>query len=399
MNDIVLECCEKINLKKQLGNMSHTDKLMWFFTSYLGINPSVGCYLDCGYCILDKDVANPSKVRKKDTAKYTLDRILKDNRVKKKNPMTFFNLSDPFLKQNINDLMYILEGMDDAGQENPVVLITKLNPDRVNPKARVLDRISQLENLKPVLMVTYANVPKKVEPASSSARIELMAKAKMLGIPVVQYARPLWEEWTPMDKIEEMAEQTANIVDSVVIGGILTTEGIKQKLARRLEGSGIPVPQWGNDAGRHIAKDYRQKVIDAYHSKNPNLGVFVNSSCGISNALGIHNYMGYYWHFANKQDGTCNMPCQSEQRELCAYATPLIRKQEDVENFEAERKKVKNILDQFNASRAAFNICDGYLELFVRFGGQEVRQIRQDTGMFVYWPGNLKMFGHRTKQG
>jgi len=310
--------------------------------------------------------------------------------------MAFFNLSDPFLKQNIDDLMFILEGMDNAGQENPVVLITKLNPDRVKPEAEVLDRITELKNLKPVIMVTYANVPKKVEPASRTARIDLMAKAKMLGIPVVQYARPLWEEWTPMDKIHEMVEQTYDKVDAVVIGGVLMTEGIRAKLTGKLEGTGIPVPSWGNRLGRHIAKDYREKIINAYRAKSPNLGVFLNSSCGISHALGIHNYMGYYWHFANKQDGTCNMPCQAEQRELCAYATPSIKKEGDVENFEAERKKVKNVLDQFNASRSAFNICEGYLELFVRFDGQEVRQIRQHNGMFVYWPGNLKMFGHRT---
>ena len=245
--------------------MADTNQLMWFFSSYLGVNPSQGCTNGCAYCILDRDVPNPHQVTRKESAKFTLEAMMADERVSKTNPLAFYNLSDPFLKRNVTDLLYLLEGLEQKENKNIAVLITKLNPDRTAPEQHALERIAKLKNIKPVLMVSYANLPKEVEPVSASARIELMTKAKELGIPTVQYARPLWEVWTPMDKVQEMIEKTANLVHSVVIGGIVMTPGIKEKLEKR----GVAVPPWNNEAGRYLDWRYAKNIVDEYKCKNP----------------------------------------------------------------------------------------------------------------------------------
>ncbi|MBI4453813.1 radical SAM protein [Candidatus Woesearchaeota archaeon] len=374
--------------------MADTNMLMWFFTSYLGINPSQGCTNGCGYCMLERDVPNPTKVTKKETAKYTLEAIMKDKRVSKRNPLALYNLSDPFLKDNLGDLLYILEGMENKGQENIVVLITKLNPDKVAPQYKALDRIAKFKHLRPVIMVSYANAPKEVEPASKTDRLELMATSKELKIPVVQYTRPLWEGWTPMDKVHEMAEETAHLVTSVVVGGIVMTDSITQRLKKR----GVPIPPWGNEKGRYMDEKFKRSVIDAYKKRNPDIGVFVNSSCGISHALKIPNYMGYYRHFSSKSPvGYCQRYCHPAQRERCGSAEPPIRKLDGLsqEDREKEEGKVQLWMDKFNASRSYFNICDGYIEVFFRMAEQEARWMRQHTGVFVYSPYNFKNFEHR----
>ncbi|MFH1440177.1 MAG: radical SAM protein [Candidatus Woesearchaeota archaeon] len=374
--------------------MANANDFMFFFSSYLGINPSKGCNLGCGYCILDRDNPNPKKVVRNETAKFTLDRILKDQRVSKTNALAFYNVSDPFLKGNIANLLEILEGMEEHEQENIAVLITKSNPDRVDKSLDALTRISRLKKVKPVIMVTYANVPKKVEPTSSSARIELMKRCKELGIPIVQYARPLWEEWTPRDKVREMAEQVANIVDAVVVGGVVVTDGIKKQLKER----GVPIPPWNNNKGRYLSSEYRQFFIDTYQRKNPDIAIFTNSSCGISYAVGIPNYMGYYWRFAKREsNGVCTKPCNPEQRERCATAKPSINAYNNdtqKKDIETEIKKVKAWLKYFKADRSMFRIKEGYVNIFARLDRQESRMMRQHTGMYIYFDGSM----HRLRE-
>lgn len=376
--------------------MADTNQLMWFFSSYLGVNPSQGCTNGCAYCILDKDVPNPHQITRKETAKFTLDTIITDERVSKTNPLAFYNLSDPFLKRNVTDLLYVLEGLEQKEHKNIAVLITKLNPDRTAPEQKALERIAKLKNIKPVLMISYANLPKEIEPVSASARIELMAKTKELGIPTVQYARPLWETWTPMDKVQEMAEKTAPLVNSVVIGGIVTTPGIKEKLEKR----GVAVPPWGNEAGRYLDERYSKRIVDAYKSKNPDIGVFVNSSCGISHALRIPNYMGYYWHFSSKSPtGYCQRFCHPDQRERCNGGEQPVRSTENLSREEAEKEmaKIQQWMDRFKASRAYFMPKEGYLEMFARVQEQEIRMLSQHLGVFIYTPANFKLFGHKPK--
>lgn len=374
--------------------MADPNQLLHFFTSYLGVNPAVGCPNRCGYCVLEKDVANPSKIIKKASPKFTLETLLKDKRVIKRNALSFYNLSDPFLKDNLKDLLYILEGLDAQGQKNLTVLITKLNPDRTAPKEKALERIAKLKNLRPVLMVSYTNLPKKIEPLSKSGRLELLQKAQDLDIPVLQYVRPLWEKWTPQDKIQEMAEETANLVTGVVLGGILTTEEIKKKLSKRK----VPVPPWGNSKGRYLNSDYRSLVIKAYKNINPQLPLFLNSSCGLSHALKVPHYMGFYSHFSRMDPhGFCQRPCHPQQKERCATARPYIKKTKDPQIMEREKTKIKEWLKQFGIRKAMFQIEEGYLNLFARLNEQETRMMRQHTGMFIYSAYNFKTFRNQPR--
>ena len=369
--------------------MVDSDRLMTFFTSYLGINPSVGCRNGCAYCVLEKDVPNPKKTVRKASAKFTLDMLLNDRRVAKHNPLSFYNLSDPFLKENIDDLLYILEGLEKEDYHNIVTIITKLNPQRVAPEKEALQRIAALKKLKPVIMVSYANLPKKIEPISKSGRLELMVEAKKRGIPVLQYARPIWEKWTPRDKIQEMVGETAKIVDGVVLGGIVVTQEIKGQLKSR----NVIVPPWDNDKGRYLKSNYRQFVIDTFKQKNPDLPIFLNSSCGISYAAGAANYSGYFHHFSRlDKDGFCQRPCHPDQRERCSSAQPAIKREDEPKLIKKEEAKVEAWVNSFGIHRALFQVEDGYLNVFAKLRSSETRMLRQHLGMFVYSAYNFKTF-------
>jgi|SaaInlV_120m_DNA_4_1040238.scaffolds.fasta_scaffold00246_19 DNA repair photolyase len=359
-----------------------------FFTSYLGVNPSYGCNNGCGYCMLEKDIPNPSKVRRITTPKTTLELLINDGKVTKTSPLAFYNLSDPFHKENVSDLLQILEGLEKAGQENIIALITKLNPEKTAPEHDALKRISELESLRPVIVVSYANVSEKIEPPSKNERIKLMANAKMLGIPVVHYARPLFHGWTSEEKVIEMAKETSGIVDSVVIGGIKLEKGIRARLEKR----GVEMPPYKDDDGRKIDRKFMEFVVHTYNKMNPELGVFYNTSCGISNALKISHYMGYQWNFSlNNKSGYCKKPCNAEQRERCGEAEPPIKSYRENQNEtpeyremrRAEERKVQVWLKTFGINRAMYVIKHGYINLFADVTSKERQRMTQHLGMFV----------------
>lgn len=358
--------------------------LLNFFTSYLGVNPAVGCRNGCAYCVLEKDVPNPEIREERATGKFTLEHLLQDERVTAKNALAFYNLSDPFLKENACSLLEMLEGLEAKGYQNPVVLITKLNPEKTAPEEKTLQRLARLKNLKPVLMVSYANNPKEVEPVSKSARLELMKEAKRKGIPIVHYCRPLWEKWTPKQKLEEMAEEVAGKVDGVVLGGLVVTEDIKKKIQSRK----AAVPEWGNEKGRYLEGGYEQFALNIFKRKN--IPVFLNSSCGISYALKIPNYMGYYWRFGRGSgEKICMRPCEAKQRERCASAVPTIKI--------GEEEKVKQWLEKFEAKKTMFKIEKGYINIFAWLKEQEIRMMRQQTGVYVYAGYVFKNSGYSPK--
>ena len=132
-----------------------------FFTSYLGVNPSYGCNNGCGYCMLEKDMPNPSKVRRIMTPKTTLDLLLNDEKVTKTSPLAFYNLSDPFHKENASDLLQILEGLEKAGHENIIALITKLNPEKTYFSSKSSTerlRITKLIKKEETVLVMFSGV-------------------------------------------------------------------------------------------------------------------------------------------------------------------------------------------------------------------------------------------------
>lgn len=227
-------------------------------------------------------------------------------------------------------------------------------------------------------------LPKEIEPVSKTARLELMKEAREKGIPVIHYARPLWEAWTSKVKLEEMIEEVKGKAEAVVIGGLVTTDNI----IKRIKSRGAAVPNWGNERGRYLEGKYEQSVLEIFKKKAPHLPVFLNSSCGISYALKIPNYMGYYWRFARgNSEKICLRPCEAEQRERCMMAVPKIKP--------GEEGKVKQWLEKFEAKKAMFRIEKGHIDIFAWLKEQEIRMMRQQTGIYIYAGYGFKNSGYK----
>ncbi|MBU0536694.1 MAG: radical SAM protein, partial [Nanoarchaeota archaeon] len=200
-----------------------------FMNTWTSINPSYGCIWDCGYCVQEKDswyVGNG--VVKEYSPQMTIDMIVGHSMITKEQPLAMYNFSDPFLPQNQKDLVEILKGLEKKKYHNIVGLITKTLPEKSTLKA-----IKKLRRLRPVVIVSYANLPDGIERAPAKNRVELIKRSSDMGIPTLVYMRPLVKEWVTEKSVEQFAKQVTPYADGIIISGLMYTNEIKDKLEGR----------------------------------------------------------------------------------------------------------------------------------------------------------------------
>lgn len=79
--------------------------------SWMAINPSYGCSMDCAYCIQEKDkffVKTKNRIKQEITIEEITKRIESNVLISKNVPLVLYNFSDPFFKENLTDLKNIL---------------------------------------------------------------------------------------------------------------------------------------------------------------------------------------------------------------------------------------------------------------------------------------------------
>jgi len=275
--------------------------------SWIFVNPSTGCPLRCAYCIEQKDSWFEGSVSQLYTPEETLDKISESPLVvKDKSPLTFYNYSDLFLPQNREGLFSILEEFDRQGWRNKVGLITKLHPGEEN-----LKRLSSLENIKLGLFVSYANLLPGLEAVSYENRIKLMEDAHNLGIPTVDYVRPLVEEWVTDEGLEKLAYDIKGKVDAVSLSGMRMTPEIVEALKLR----GVVVPEIKSYTNKQRDYSLSERATDLITGISE-VPVFWHTSCAMSYLHHEADYNSHDIREKRKKD-SCGFPCIEEQRKRC----------------------------------------------------------------------------------
>ncbi|MCX6707789.1 MAG: radical SAM protein [Candidatus Woesearchaeota archaeon] len=335
--------------------------------SWTSINPSYGCVWDCAYCVQEKDnwyVRNG--IVKEFSPKRTLDAIVNDKFISKgQQPLALFNFSDPFLPQNREDLVEILQGLDKMKYHNIVGLITKTLPDKSTLKA-----VKNLKNLKPVVIVSYANLmPKDVERASKEKRVELIKMSSKIGIPTLVYMRPLVKEWISEKSIEEFADNVTPYADGIVISGLIYTDEIKQKLAKRR----VPLPDMSPNGEKHLDYGTLETAKRVILSVKKDMPIFTSTSCGVSYVYGIPCYNGYGALRARESGkGCCKHTCYEKQRDVC------------MDSYKLSGRAFKHMMEHLSIEHIDFDIRKGYVDLYGDVSWLNQLYLRHNTSHWMF---------------
>ncbi|MGM5487817.1 MAG: radical SAM protein [Nanobdellota archaeon] len=350
-------------------------RLFSHLNSWLSINPSHGCPLDCAYCVQEKDRWYSGKgVIREYTPEHAVQEITTNPLMTRERPIALYNFSDPFLPQNREDLCAILKALDKQKYQNTVGLITKTLPDK-----KTLKTLKKLRHMKPVILISYANLPKDVVKASKKDRLALFQKAKKHKIPTIQYFRPTVREWyTNFEKsIQQAAEEVSPYADAVCISGLIYTPEIREKLQKRK----VCLPAYEPNGGKHLRWEDKTDIMRIYHDVNPKLPIFSSTSCAVSFINNIPNYNGYF-PLRNLEGNGCNAPCVDEQRERCN------------KGIKQKKRSVKRLFEPLDK---AYEVRDQIILVDDSFGMKEHYYIRHNTCHITIKFGDQDKYGLRKR--
>lgn len=348
----------------------HTARYNLFthLNSWLSINPSHGCPLDCAYCVQEKDRWYSGKgVIREYTPEHTISLIENEPQMSKDRPVALYNFTDPFLPKNREDLCQILKAMDKKKYKNPVGLITKSLPDK-----KTFKTLKRLRHVKPIILVSYANLPDNIVKASKKNRLAVFKQAKKHKIPTIQYFRPTVREWYgDFEKsIRKAAEEVTPYADAVCISGLIYTPEIKEKLLKRK----VPLPDYEPNGGKHLRWEDRTDVMRIYHDVKPEMPIFSSTSCAVSYVLKIPNYNGYF-PLRNLEGNGCNAPCIDEQRDRCRkgrkVSNSYLKKQFRHLDKKFERRGQVILVDDSFGMKEHYYIRHNTSHITIKFSEQE----------------------------
>jgi len=275
--------------------------------SWIFVNPSHGCPLDCSYCVEKKDKWFEKKITAIYSPEETIERMIKSQIiVKDKSPLTFYNFSDPFLAENKENLLIILKKLDSLGWKNKIGLITKMHPG-----INYLESLKDLRNLKIAIFVSYANLIPGLEKVSSESRIKLMEDSKNLGIKTINYARPLVSIWTDEKRLNDLGDQLKGKVDAISLSSVRLTP----EIISSLKSKNISVPEVRTYVNKNRETPFFHKVTEILREKT-GVPVFWHTSCAMCYVWGEPDYNSH--DIRDKmREGECLFPCSEEQRKIC----------------------------------------------------------------------------------
>jgi len=347
--------------------------------SWIAVNPSYGCIWDCAYCIQHKDeFFNEGNYKKITRAKHdgeeyspedVVGELMVSPRVTAKSPLVFYNFSDPFLPQNTKNLMSILKELDERKFTNPSGLIT-----RTYVGDNVLDELASLENLRRIVLVSYAGYQdKRIESAPNKQRVALIKKLNSRNIPVLLYLRPIVREWVEENQFSRLRDEVGDYVDGVIMSGLRLTPEIINKIV----GRGLTIPNVPNHTNKFFPKDLQDEVRSVFNGVVP---VYRYTSCGVSSILGMPDYndhSGFFRETAGIKIDECKLPCTENQIKMCST-----RKK-------PEEKRVRGLLDRIGLCEVGFEIKDsGVIIVDRKISSEERTFIRHNTSCHVDFEGN-----------
>jgi len=275
-------------------------------TSWLVVNPMMGCSLGCEYCFRFKWDPTESPYEKTPTSQSIRNLLEHELFVPDITPLSAnVSSTDSLLPKVKKSTFAIIKHLDDAGYKNIFGLITKLRL-----KKEDLNFIAKLKHLRIVVLISYAEIPKKIEPISINGRIDNLKALKELNIPTILYFRPLVKGWNDsIDKIEKVLTIGNKYANAIAIGGLRMSPEIKANLIKK----GINVPNMDSFHPKTLDPEIENKIIKCHKKLNIKIPLFKHTSCAVSNIFKMRNYNNLFLN----PDLNCIETCPDYQKSIC----------------------------------------------------------------------------------
>lgn len=271
-------------------------------SSWLVINSIIGCSNGCAYCFFQFDKKNMCKPIYLCSPEQAITELLKYKYYDESMPLCLFPSTDIFLNEkNIDYLLRILEVMQNKNIKNDIVLTTKCKiPEYVIIKLKKFQKVG----INIVVYLSYSNLGSKYEPNVNIEDIkENFRKLHMYKIPIIHYFRPLIEENSSKEKIDEVLTFVKKYTNNIVVTGLMyvnNKELFKGLTKEELELVKSGTSMWTEKAWTYLYNEYNGEF-------------FQTNMCALSKALNKPCYE-YYDTF----ECTSLNHCTKKQQTLCA---------------------------------------------------------------------------------
>jgi DNA repair photolyase len=289
---------------------SRAREVVEYRKSGLSLNHIQGCPLDCAYCIRHTygvwDLRQPRALMSDEDAVREL--VSHPYFQAHTTPLQIFNrATDPFLPRVKEHLFRVLEALDALGVTNHVLVITRF---RIDPED--CERLNQLENVRPTLLLTYSGITdERIEPVKSSiaATSLTIAHANAERYRVILYWRPLVPGLNDSEEHLARAVELSHHAHATVFTGLF----YRDEIADYYRANGIPEPYDDTARRKIVPETLERRVLDAF-ADGKGGPLFRKTSCSVSFVHGSADYNG---HYGIRE--LCDI-CPAEQLAVCAGA-------------------------------------------------------------------------------
>lgn len=285
----------------------HEDQVVEQTTSWLTINPYMGCSMACAYCFRERWGA--ASTPEKDIDPLKAVQMLEQHRLFEphKTPISINISSTDALLPDVKPSTYkCVRYLDEEGYRNILGITTKSEI-----KKKDIKFFKSLNSINIVILISYAEIPFKIEPVEIEHRIENLKKLNHASIPCIHYFRPIVKGWNDSkSKIRKVLRVGEKYASAIAIGGLRTSPKIRKVFERR----NISVPD--SESGfncKEIDKDILCNIRNIYNKQDMNVPIYKHTSCAVSHVFDIPNYNALY----KEPKQNCTESCPLQQRNIC----------------------------------------------------------------------------------
>lgn len=274
-------------------------------TTWLVANLYKGCPLSCAYCFRLRWHPGevPTPVVDVDDA---VEQMLRHpSFVPHETPLTAnISSTDAMLPGVRESTVRFAEQLDARGLRNPLGITTKLSVPE-----RFVQRVAALRHLRPIVLISYADVPWHIEPVPVTARLRNFALLARNGIPSIHLYKPIVPGWNDSDaSIRKVLLDASRQSTAIVTGGLRTSPEILDSLSR--VGAAVDTDVWHP---KHLPGDLEASITRIHAELSIPVPLYRHTSCAVSMILGTPNYNSLF----DQPEANCVASCPADQVARC----------------------------------------------------------------------------------
>jgi DNA repair photolyase len=277
-------------------------------TSWLTINPVKGCSLGCAYCFRARWHPDAKPSVQYDVSEAIDELVRHPHFIPHETPVSINVSSTDAMLPSVRPITRrAIELLDQRGLRNPLGLTTKLRiPDQF------LEFLTQLNFLRPIVFVSLAMLPKKIEPPPCRPRIENLKRLNEARVPSVLYYRPIIEGLNDSPQtIEQLLRIGDRHCEAICIGGLRVSPEIEA--AMRETGLDLPAPKTRGFHEKLLPESIERTINSVHRDLGLKVPVYRHTSCAVSKVIAHPNYNALYEDAANN----CASTCPAAQEAIC----------------------------------------------------------------------------------